>query len=171
MKVDPESDLETLKPVSDNKKPHHKNNFFQSVFSRKEAAIGLAGLINPAVSAKIDWNTLELEPTTFVDPSLAAKEADMLYLVKQNGEDAFVYVLLEHQSTQPKWMMLRMHGYIARINEHYLKTHPDAEKLPVVLPIVLYQGSEDWTRPTEYKDYFEVSENNEAEFSRYIPNF
>ena len=157
--------------MSDKKQPHYKNNFFQTAFSRKETAMGLAGLINPEVSAAIDWDSLKQESTSFVDPSLSAKEADVLYSVKKNGDDAYVYILLEHQSTQPKWMMLRMIGYIARICEHYQKTHPEAEKLPVVLPIVLYQGTESWTRPTQFKDYFEINEQDQAPFSTYIPDF
>lgn len=133
--------------------------------------MGLAGLIPPATSQAINWEAIEVVPTSFVDPSLAAKEADILYSVDLNGEDAYVYVLLEHQSTQPKWMIARMHGYLSRIHERHLSMYPDAKELPVVVPVILYQGVEDWTRSTQYIDYFDQKAAKQEAFAGYIPDF
>jgi len=133
--------------------------------------MGLSGLLPAEVSAALDWESVQVVQTSFVDPSLAAKEADILYAVKRHEKDAYLYVLLEHQSTQPKWMMLRMAGYMARIHEHHLAMHPDVDKLPVVVPVVLYQGAEHWTRSTRYADYFDVEGAEKAAFSRYVPGF
>jgi predicted transposase YdaD len=54
---------------------------------------------------------------TFVDPSLRERRTDLLYSVKLGGHDAFIHLVLEHQSTSLIIMPLRMLGYVTRVYE------------------------------------------------------
>jgi hypothetical protein len=63
--------------------------------------------------------------------------------------EIYIYVLLEFQSTVEYWMVLRMLNYITNFYMDWVKAHPEAKKLPVVFPILLYNGDAQWTAATE----------------------
>ncbi len=61
----------------------------------------------------------------------------------------YIYILLEFQNTQDYWMALRIATYTGLlwqelVNENQVKA---GEKLPPVLPIVLYNGQNPWNAP------------------------
>lgn len=153
--------------------PLHKNNFFVETFSHRESGMSLAALLRPDLSAQLDWSSLQILPTSFIDPSLAATQADMLYTVRlrDKPESAYVYVLLEHQSSQPKRILNRMHGYITRIEEHHFKKHPDTDATPIILPLILYQGKTDWHGTPQYIDTYRLGASDKLLFGPYIPDF
>ena len=154
------------------KKIHkHKNNFFIDTFSRKEAAIDLREYLPVDIRASIAWNSIQTESAHFVDATLLDKESDMLYSVKLNHGNAFVYVLLEHQSCEDKWMKFRLLGYMVRIWEKFRKENPDSESLPVIIPLLLYQGQEAWERSLSMDALFSLSDAAKNLFSKYLPNF
>ena len=60
-------------------------------------------------------------PGSFVDEDLSAVHSDLLYRVQLAGRPAFVYVLLEHQSTVDTLMPLRLLGYLVRVLERHAR--------------------------------------------------
>jgi len=86
-----------------------------------------------------DFSSLKLENGSFVEENLRQSFSDILYSLKTNdGEKAYVQVLIEHQSTPDKHMAFRMHRYAVAA----MKNHLDAghKKLPLVIPILFYTG-------------------------------
>ena len=80
--------------------PH--NNLFRSVFGdTAEASALLRAHLPPAISGQLRWSTLAWQPVGFVDNRLRDSESDRLYAIrrKADGAAAWLYVLLEHQST------------------------------------------------------------------------
>ena len=61
-------------------------------------------LAEARLSARLDWSSLELEPSSFVDEQLRGRQADLLFKVDCAGHAAFLYLLFEHQSTSDAFM-------------------------------------------------------------------
>jgi len=110
----------------------------------------------PNLAAALNWSSLELEPCTFIDPQFASSESDLLFRIKLHQNDAFLYLLLEHQSSEDPRMALRLLSYILRIWERFVKTaHPSA-RLPAVLPVVLAQGKRPWKTSQHLADLIDI---------------
>jgi len=108
------------------------------------------------LASAIDWNTLSLEPGSFVDPQLAGSESDLLFRIKLNQSDAYLYLLFEHQSTEDPRMALRLLSYILRIWQRFAKDNPPPAKLPAILPIVLAQGRRPWKTSPHLEDLIDL---------------
>ena len=62
----------------------------------------------------------------------------MLYSVQMQGNPGYLHVVIEHQSKPDKKMAFRMMRYsIAAMHRHLEADH---DKLPLVVPILFYQG-------------------------------
>ena len=108
------------------------------------------------LAAALDWTSLALEPCSFIDPQLTSSESDLLFHVKIQQNDAFLYLLFEHQSSEDPRMALRLLSYILRIWERFAQNHPPPAKLPAILPIVLAQGKRPWKTSTRLEDLIEL---------------
>ncbi len=81
-------------------KPH--DHLFRSVFGEKAEAAGLFRVHLPeAVSRELLWSSIQEQSVSFIDDRLRDSESDLLYAIerKGGGAPAWLYVLLEHQST------------------------------------------------------------------------
>lgn len=151
---------------------NHHDRFFRYVFSQPEHAEGELRLLLPAdVSARIDWSTLRVEPTSIIDQALAETRSDVLFSVRLDDREVYLYLLLEHQSTADVWMPLRLLGYMLRIWERYLDKHPDAQKLPAVVPMLLSHSDAGWTAPLAFRDLLDLDEAMAAALEPFIPSF
>jgi predicted transposase/invertase (TIGR01784 family) len=120
--------------------PHDR--LFHHVFSNPVHAAGELQLLLPAdLSRRIDWSTLEALPTRVVDQKLAEFRSDVLFRAELEGREVFLYLLLEHQSTEDPLMPFRVLVYMVKIWEHYLLVHPNTRRLPAIVPMVLHHAS------------------------------
>lgn len=121
-------------------------NLFRSTFSDPEQAKGLLRNFLPAgLVAAIDWDSLALRDTEFLDQELRRSTVDLLFSVNIGGRPALIYLMLEHKSHQDPltaWQMLR---YFVRIQEHWLREHPGATQLIPILPLVVHHGPQRWS--------------------------
>ena len=110
------------------KNPH--NALVLDTFSQREHASGLlTAVLPPKIVKHLDLSTLELTSEHLVDEKLRETETDLLYRVATStGEDALVYVLVEHQSTVDRWMMLRLLSYVVRIWDQLRRSSKSAKK-------------------------------------------
>ena len=134
--------------------PHDK--LFRAVFSdTAEAAALLQAALPDFVRDQVDWATLTLLDGTFLDDELRESESDLLYQVEYTGtrQPVWLYALLEHQSSPDKWIRLRLLKYCCRIWDQFSR-RPEQSQLPVVVPVVFYQGTRGWTYSTELADLF-----------------
>ena len=125
--------------------PHDK--YFQRVFSNeKDAASLLRTCVPRPLADTLTWSTLSLLRGRFVDDDWRRNETDMLYSVERKGTETpvLVYVLLEHQSTPDPWLRLRLLGYCVQVWQQWHRTHEDDERLPLLVPVVFYQGARRW---------------------------
>lgn len=148
--------------------PH--DSLFRKVFGVPEnAAPQLRAVLPPELTARLDLDRLTPVPGTFVDEALKQCHTDVLFSVPLDGEDAFVYTLIEHQSSNDSLMAFRMLRYVVRIWSRHLEENPRARKLPAVIPLVVYNGKGRWSTPRRLQDLIDPAPGgNEAE---YLPQF
>lgn len=149
-------------------RPHDR--LFRGVFSDPEEAESfLRAHLPPALVERLDWSTLALTETSFVDDVLAESESDLLYTVQMRatGEPLYLYLLFEHQSKPDKWMRFRLLKYMCRIWDESFKEHPDQALLRPIVPLVFYQGESRWRYSTEFADLFA----EDAQGYDFLPRF
>lgn len=85
---------------------------FRQFLTHPETARDFMELHLPAeLRAVCDFSTLKLEPGSFVEESLRPYFSDVLYSLETTGGDAFIHVLIEHQSTPDRYMAFRLLRY------------------------------------------------------------
>jgi hypothetical protein len=138
--------------------PH--DAFFRIVFGDPaHAAAELKSILPPHVAAHIDWDSLTPVHASMVSKELEQRHGDLLFQARLvAGQEAFVWLMFEHQSTVERWMSWRLAGMIFHFLGHWLEQHPDAHRLPAVLPVVLYHGQRRWRAPTSLLDLTDLSD-------------
>ena len=93
-----------------------------------------------------------------------------------DGEDLFVLSLIEHKADVDFDVVMQMLRYMIFIWEDFAKQSEKKQKgitktkdfcYPPILPIVYYEGSEEWTAATNFKDRIFLNDI----FGRYIPDW
>ena len=79
-----------------------------------------------------------------------------VYQIKGSELALYFYLLLEFQSTSPRFMALRVGQYLFSVQKDFQRSHKNATLLPQVFPIVLYNGKERWTAPTTLHELVET---------------
>ncbi|MSR47220.1 MAG: hypothetical protein EXS13_09170 [Planctomycetes bacterium] len=138
---------------------HPHDHLVRSVFVLPEhAAAELRAVLPAAVLARLDLATLRVLPSAFIDDALRGREADLLFTANGRGCDHngdgdgagdsgpserewIVHLLLEHQSRVDHGLPLRLLEYQLRIWERWRREHPEADRLPPIVVVVLCHGS------------------------------
>ncbi len=95
----------------------------------------------------LDYATLERVDGSYITEDFKSRADDIVWRIKVGGEWAYLYLLIEFQSTVDKYMALRMMVYQGLLYQDLIKQGLVLSdgRLPPVLPIVLYNGSQRWT--------------------------
>ena len=150
--------------------PH--DALFKRTFGDPIHAAGeLRAILPPALVARLDFDALQVEPGSFIDEELSQRHADLLYSVPLGAERVMIYLLFEHQSTADPLMLFRLLRYMLRIWEQYLKAHSEVQRLPLLIPAVLYHGEERWSAPVGFEDLVELPADLRSELSPLVPHF
>lgn len=120
----------------------------------------------------LQWETLKLEPSSYVKHSLLQLHSDLLFSIKCGDDEALLYLLIEHQSTVDRLMLVRLLGYMCEIWADHIARNPGAElPLPLLLPFVLHQGPEGWNISVHFEDLFRLPKEMRPAMWDYIPKF
>ena len=87
---------------------------------------GERAVLPAGLAGRLDLDRLTRVPASFVDEALKWRYSDLLFTAPLDGRDAFVYLLVEHQSSADPLMAFRMLRYVTRIWDHHLRDHPRA---------------------------------------------
>ena len=119
----------------------HDKLFRQSLSNIEVAKDFLVTHLPPNILAKFDLNDIQFCPNSYIDPQLQEQLSDIVYHAKLlDGTSSYLYFLAEHQSSASPLMPLRILKYQIAIIEHHLQQHPKETKLPIVFPILFYNG-------------------------------
>ena len=127
--------------MADPPTPH--DALFRAAFLRDHLPNEIAALLDVTTPEKVD--------ATFVDEALAGSQSDALFRVRTlSGDEALCYLLVEHKSTPDIDLPLQLGHYMIRIWRGHVKEHGAASRRrlpPIIVPLVLYAGTRDWTVP------------------------
>ena len=145
--------------------PHDK--FFKKSISKKETAKGfLKHYLPNDLLAKIDLNTLQIEKDSFTNEELEEYFSDTVYKAKLDEKESYFCFLFEHKSYPDAQITLQLLKYMLRIWE--LKKEQKTEKLPLIVPLLIYHGRDDWNIGVKLSDIVEVIP---PEAEEYLPDF
>jgi predicted transposase/invertase (TIGR01784 family) len=117
--------------------------------------------------AQIKWDTLERSNVKFTADKGERREGDIIWTVNLNtGDTLHLILFLEFQSSVDPWMSVRMMSYLSLFLLEWRKTSKD-NRLPMVLPIVLYNGDPKWTAKLSVQDL--SSQNVPDDLKKYQP--
>ncbi len=98
----------------------------------------------------LDFSSLEKVNGSYVSDDLREREDDIVWRVRWGTDWLYVYILLEFQSTVDHWMAVRIMTYIGLLYQDLIQSKKlrYKNKLPPILPLVLYNGDQKWTAAT-----------------------
>jgi hypothetical protein len=148
--------------------PH--DAIFKAAFENPAHAAGLLRSVLPdSLVRAIDWDTLALEPGSFIDPALVKSHTDLLFSVQMGGQKVLLYVLLEHQSRVDGRMTYRVLRYITRIWDRYLEQV--GEPLPLIIAVVISHAPGGWTAPVRLHDLISPEPASIDGVEKLVPGF
>lgn len=165
-------------------RPRH-DELFKKVMSEPVAAREfLEHYLPVSFKNKINLNSVKIEKESFVTEDLRKRLSDVVYSVSlkqdvasENGTDstsknidndkAYVYVLIEHQSSSDYWIAFRLWQYMLLLCERHKDANKsnnkqDKGKLPLICPIVVYANEWPYNAPRSFWELFEDSSTAKA---------
>jgi hypothetical protein len=151
---------------------HPHDGLVKYAFSRRIHARGLLQAILPrAIAAAITWSRLKVDKDSFIDADLRKHYADLLFSVRIRGVEVRVYVLLEHQRSVDKLMMLRLLVYMTRVWERLVRDDPRRATIPAIVPVLLHNSKSGWSTGTSFENVVAFPEHLRAELLPRTPRF
>jgi predicted transposase/invertase (TIGR01784 family) len=94
------------------------------------------------------------------------RQSDLLFRIPLQGQElaVFVVLLLEFQSDNYPWMVVRMLEYVGLFYRKYVRQHPKTDTLPVVFPFVLYNGTQKWRSVSDIQEIMAKQPQLPAEY-------
>ncbi len=135
--------------------PSYKRLFFHSTL----VAELLRGFLPGDWVERLDFSTLERVISSFVTADLRERHSDVIWRLRLRGDGdrwVYLYLLLEFQSTSDPFMAVRLLTYVGLLLEDIIrrdKLRP-GDRLPAVLPLVLYNGGTRWRAPLRLETLF-----------------
>jgi predicted transposase/invertase (TIGR01784 family) len=122
----------------------------------------------PAILKQLDLTSLALTKESFVDEQLRLSITDMLFTVRYGKQAGYIYLLVEAQSKAEWGMPVRLLKYMLDIMEHHGRITRE-KRLPIIYPLVLYNGKKAYNQPTDILDMFAASDKALAQTILFKP--
>jgi putative YhgA-like transposase len=119
----------------------------------------LRGFLHGDWIQRLDFSTLERVSNSFVSDDLRERHSDLIWRLRLRGDEkrwVYLYLLLEFQSTSDPFMAVRLLTYVGLLLEEIIRKEnlKTGERLPAVLPLVLYSGRGRWRAPLRLETHF-----------------
>lgn len=108
----------------------------------------------PELKKHVDFDTLKPEKDSFISKSLKKSICDVLFSAKTHEGKECLFLLIEAQSKPDYWMAFRLMKYMLSICTRYLKNNKEATRLPLVWPLVIYQGEQEYNVVRNFWELF-----------------
>ncbi|MCH8476233.1 MAG: Rpn family recombination-promoting nuclease/putative transposase, partial [Opitutales bacterium] len=130
----------------------------------RQMASFLKAYLPSGLASSVDWSSLEVQSTSFLDEQLHHRHVDLLFAARFSDKPLFFHLLFEHQKSLDAWMPFRLLSYQVRIWEKFRKDHPKAKRLPPILPIVFFQDRGEWTPSPHFRDLLDLPQDLDPEW-------
>ena len=118
-----------------------------------------------------DFDTLERENGSYVAKENTERHDDIIWKLRWRDKWVYIYILIEFQSSVDEAMPVRIMSYLALLYLSLLENknleYGKKKKLPIVLPIVLYNGRDYWNVPFDIQSI--IDDTDDEKLNRYIP--
>ncbi len=131
--------------MTDNKLIHKNDEITKSFLTNINVAKEfLTKYLHPTILARCDLCTLSIEPESYIDEELKKRFCDVVYKVALDNDSnsIYVHVLVEQQTKAEKLMPLRILRYTIDIIQKHVNKYGEDVKLPLVIPMVMYNGTQ-----------------------------
>jgi predicted transposase/invertase (TIGR01784 family) len=145
------------------------DRFFRFVMSQEKNARAYLQSFYPEIAAIADLDSLQVEPDDFLRPNLRLFRSDVVYRCsfKDSLEQFYFTLIWEHKSKPEEEVAIQVGLYIFSALHRMSKT--EHRKLEPILPLLFYNGKEDWEPKTVYQLFSDLP--NYDIFKKYLPNF
>lgn len=146
------------------------DSFFKRVFGDPKHAAGLLRTTLPAALVEhLDLSRLAPKPSAL--PGARSEfRADLLFQTTLYKSLILIAILLEHQSTTPPAMPLRLLGYKVRVWEQHHAKHPK-DPLPVIVSVVVSHDPRGFHAPVRFSELFAEQACSIPDLRALIPEF
>ncbi len=133
-------------------KPQPHDLAFKSLYGFRLMAEDLFEIVLPQeLLDRIEWTTLERLPGEWLSSSLERRDGDCVWRARLHGGGSLI-VPIEFQRGLDRLMPVRLNTYSSLLVEDLAKQgeldqHPRGRILPLVRPVVLYNGLRPWRSP------------------------
>ena len=134
----------------------HDNNFKQLMAERSFFEPFIKTYLPPELLNRIDWESVSLYKMggSHIEENTQKEfEADVIYLAKLDGRDAFLWLHCEHQGAPDKMIVLRVINYQSAELLSYAKQNPGKD-LPAIVTLIYHQGEKPWPYSLNIADLF-----------------
>lgn len=135
------------------------DKLFKYSLSKKRIAVSfLKSRLPQAIYQRINIATLRLTDKSFVLAEFREIHSDIVYQCQINEKEAFIFFILEHESTaNDELMAFRQLQYTVSAMDQCLRQ--GYKRLPIILPMCVYHGDKSpYPHSQDVYDYFEVPE-------------
>lgn len=147
------------------------DKFFKETFSNLEVTRDfLNNHLPEQILKSVDLQNLEMQNGSYVDEELKEIHSDLLFKTKVNQKEGYFYFLFEHKSYTDRRVGLQVLTYMVRIWKQKVNKE-NASHLPVIIPMVIYHGKENWNIDDSLGGMFLDYETLSDEIKSLIPNF
>ena len=144
------------------------DGLFRVTFDNKSLAESFVRENLPAeITGDLDFSSMTQDKDTFIDQKLSRCFADVLYYIRFKNSPAYLYFLFEHKSYEPDFPALQLLKNMAYIWEKHVRENKGLEKLPPIIPLLIYHGEYPWKADTRFIAMFDKP----AALEKYIPAF
>ncbi len=158
--------------TSDPPNPH--DALFRKMLANVADAASELRVASPkAVAEMLDWGALERVDGSMVPKDLCSRYSDLTFRTRTlaDGRTAFLYLLMEHQSSPDPLMAFRMLEYVVGLIRKYLPDCPTSDKIPAVIPYTVHVGPKGaiWNSPQEVGELFDLTPAAYANLRDHLP--
>lgn len=134
----------------------------------REAGILLRQLLGSdptsrAIAARIDWSRLKRLEDGFADAADRPFATDLGFSAPLGDGHVLLHVIVEHKSWRDSLVAWQVTRYTVRTIDRLHQEAGKPQRLPLVLPIVVYQGDEPWNAARDVRDLFAIPGDLSAE--------
>ena len=132
------------------------NSTYKRIFGFKEAFKDLIDGFFPKEFVEIvDYDSLERQPDSFISSQFSELRDDLIWRLRTKDDKCYyIYILTEFQRANVYYMAARIDEYVGELRMDLIRSGvvKSNELLPVIFPIVIYNGVTKWTAPLTLDD-------------------